>query len=71
MADLHANGETPSRRACPRLPLGIGARFDTLDGCQKVRLIDLSEGGAHIILSEPGEVSEGVLAWLGVGPWAA
>lgn len=70
MAQPHATGETPSRRANPRLPLGIGARFDTLDGRQNVRLIDLSQGGAHVILSEPGEVSEGVLAWLGFDSYA-
>ena len=70
MADPHANGETPSRRANPRLELGIGAHFDTLDGRQKVRLLDLSQGGAHVILSEPGEVREGVLAWLGFDSYA-
>ena len=71
MAQLNANGDSPSRRACPRLPLGIGARFDTLDGRQKVRLLDLSQGGAHVILSEPGAISEGVLAWLGFDSYAA
>lgn len=71
MAHPHAAGEMPSRRAAPRLQLGIGARFDTLDGRQNVRLIDLSQGGAHVILSQPGEVSEGVLAWLGFDSYAA
>jgi hypothetical protein len=71
MAHPHASGETPSRRASPRLPLGIGARFDTLDGRQNVRLIDLSQGGAHLILSQPGEVREGVIAWLGFDSYAA
>ena len=70
MALPHATGETPSRRANPRLPLGIGARFDTLGGRQKVRLLDLSQGGAHVILSEPGEFREGVLAWLGFDSYA-
>jgi hypothetical protein len=71
MAQPHANGETHSRRASPRLQLGIGARFDTLNGRQKVRLIDLSQGGAHAILSQPGEVREGVLAWLGFDSYAS
>jgi hypothetical protein len=70
MAQPHANGETPSRRATPRLQLGIGARFDTLDGRQSVRLIDLSQGGAHVILSEANDFSEGVLAWLGFDSYA-
>ena len=70
MAQPHAAGETPSRRSSPRLPLGIGARFDTLDGRQKVRLIDLSQGGAHVILESAEPVREGVLAWLGFDSYA-
>jgi|SRR5688572_31096189 hypothetical protein len=70
MAHPHATGGLDPRRASPRLQLGIGARFDTLDGRQKVRLIDLSQGGAQVILSEPGEVREGVLAWLGFDSYA-
>lgn len=71
MAQPHATGEPDPRRAAPRLQLGIGARFDTLDGRQNVRLIDLSQGGAHVILSRPEEVREGVLAWLGFDSYAA
>jgi PilZ domain-containing protein len=47
-----------------RLQLGISARFETLDGRQRVRLMDLSQGGAHLVLSENGEFREGMLTWL-------
>jgi hypothetical protein len=52
------------RRAYARLELGIEAWFDTLDGRQGVRLIDLSQAGAHLLLSRPEPVREGVLSWL-------
>ena len=53
-----------ARRAHLRLSLGIGALFDTLDGRQHVRLIDLSQSGAQIILNGPKPVDKGVLTWL-------
>jgi hypothetical protein len=56
--------EQASRRAFSRLRLGIGAQLETLDGRQRVRLIDLSQGGAHLILSQPGDIREAVLTWL-------
>jgi hypothetical protein len=52
------------RRAYARLELGLEAHFDTLDGRQSVRLVDLSQAGAHLVLSDPAPVSEGVLSWL-------
>ena len=63
MADPPADGADP-RRAHSRLPLGIDAYLDTLDGRQRVRLMDLSQAGAHIVLSRPEVVKEGVLTWL-------
>ncbi len=71
MAQPHAVGGSDPRRASPRLQLGMGALFETLDGRQKVRLIDLSQGGAHVILRRPDPVREGVLAWLGFDSYAA
>ena len=64
MTDPPADGFDP-RRAYPRLSVGIDAYLDTLEGRQKVRLIDLSQAGAHIVLSNPEVVKEGVLRWLG------
>ena len=52
------------RRAFSRLQVGILARLDMLEGWQRVRLIDLSQGGAHVILSRPTPIGEGVLRWL-------
>lgn len=73
MADVPAD-DADSRRAFSRLSLGIDAYLDTLDGRQKVRLIDLSQAGAHIVLSQPETVREGVLTWLrfdtfGIAMW--
>jgi hypothetical protein len=73
MADPPADGADP-RRAHSRLPLGIDAYLDTLDGRQKVRLVDMSQAGAHIVLSKSEPVKEGVLRWLrfdmfGIAMW--
>lgn len=54
-----------SRRAFARLQVGFGARFRTIHGLQQVRLIDLSQGGAQMILSRPEEAGAGMLTWLG------
>ena len=58
-----ADGPDP-RRAYSRLPVGIDAYFDTLEGRQRVCLVDLSLAGAHIALSKPEAIREGVLRWL-------
>ena len=64
MTDSLNPGGQASRRAFARLKVGIGARLETLDGAQPVRLVDLSQGGAHLILSRPDEAGAGVLTWL-------
>lgn len=58
-----AQTHTP-RRAHSRLRLGIAARLQTLAGVQAVRLIDLSQSGAQLILSEPADIRQAVLTWL-------
>ena len=73
MADPPAEGSDP-RRAFSRLHVEIDAYLDTLEGRQKVRLVDLSQAGAHLVLSKPEEVREGVLRWLrfdtfGIAMW--
>ena len=55
--------QTP-RRTHPRLRLGITARIETLEGQQRVRLMDLSQGGAHLILTQPSDIRKAVLTWL-------
>jgi len=52
------------RRRFARLEVGIGARFTTLAGEQPVRLVNLSQNGARLILSAPDEAGAGVLTWL-------
>ena len=52
------------RRRFARLNVGIGARFTTLAGEQPVRLVNLSQKGAKLILSAPGDAGAGVLTWL-------
>jgi hypothetical protein len=64
MSEPPEEQEQAPRRAYSRLRLGITAQLETLDGRQSVRLIDLSQGGAHIILSKPGDVRQGMLTWL-------
>ena len=59
-----ASQDSMKSRAFSRLQVGILARLDMLEGWQKVRLIDLSQGGAHLILSKPVPLREGVLKWL-------
>jgi hypothetical protein len=63
MTDPPAEGSDP-RRAHARLQVGIDASLETLDGRQTVRLVDLSQAGAHVQLSRPEAVREGVLRWL-------
>lgn len=51
------------RRSHSRLRLGVSAELQTFDGRLKVRLIDLSQGGARLLLSEPADARQGVLTW--------
>jgi hypothetical protein len=64
MADTYDDSGQAGRRTFARLQVGIGAWLETLDGKQSVRLVDLSQGGAHVILSRPDEAGAGVLTWL-------
>ena len=52
------------RRAHARLQVGIAAHFETLEGVLPVRLVDLSQRGAHVVLRRHVEISRGVLSWL-------
>lgn len=56
--------EEESRRRFARLEVGMAARFTTLAGEQPVRLVNLSQSGARLILSAPREAGTGVLTWL-------
>jgi hypothetical protein len=56
-AELH-------RREHARLRVGIPAYFETLEGRLRVRLVDISQGGAHLILPGDVPIREGVLMWM-------
>ena len=64
MTELPVHDDKAPRRAFSRLRLGISAQLETLDGRQRVRLMDLSQGGAQVILSQPGDFRQAVLTWL-------
>lgn len=64
MTDLPVDQGGAPRRAHLRLQLGMPAQLETLDGRQRVRLIDLSQGGAHLLLSQESDLHEGMLTWL-------
>lgn len=64
MTDVPVDQGQAPRRAFPRLQLGISAQLETLEGRQRVRLMDLSQGGARIVLSRPSAFKAGVLTWI-------
>lgn len=51
-------------RTYGRLPLGIAAHLDTIHGRKAVRLVDLSQGGAKIVLPIDIPIRDCVLTWL-------
>ena len=63
--DSQPPSDQSPRRGYSRLRLGIAARLETIAGKQSVRLIDLSQTGARLILSQPGDARDAVLTWLG------
>ena len=64
MSDLPVAGAPAHRRQHARLRLGMPARLETLDGNQPVRLIDLSQSGAQVVLEQRRELRRAVLCWL-------
>lgn len=64
MTDMPVDQGQAPRRVHLRLQLGISAQLETLDGRQRVRLIDLSQGGAHLIVSHDSDFHEAVFTWL-------
>ena len=64
MTDLPDDHGQAPRRVHLRLQLGMPAQLETLDGRQRVRLLDLSQGGAHVVLGQESDFHEAVLTWL-------
>ena len=74
MAEPKAGPTDTERRAFARHRLGLGAYLHTVHGRQPIRLLNLSRGGAQMILSRTDPVREGVISWLrfetyGVAIW--
>lgn len=60
---------SPKERDFLRLPLGVLGYLETLEGRKRVEIVDLSQGGAHILLLEHGDraasdISDCFLKWL-------
>ena len=52
-----------------RLPLGVLGYLETLEGRKRVEIVDLSQGGAHVLLLEhddraASDISDCFLKWL-------
>ena len=59
----------PRERDFLRLPLGVLGYLETLEGRKRVEIVDLSQGGAHILLLEhddrvASDISDCFLKWL-------
>lgn len=54
----------PKPRSYGRLPLGIVAHLETIHGRKPVRLVDLSQGGAQVVLPAEIQIRDCVLTWL-------
>ena len=64
MTEMPVDQAQVPRRAHLRLQVGISAQLETLDGRQRVRLIDLSQGGAHVLLAQEDDFDQAMLTWL-------
>lgn len=56
----------PPRRDYVRLALGVPAILETIDARHRVEIVDISQGGAHLILPRKDAFAqECLLLWLG------
>lgn len=61
----HVTQNAESRREYARLPLGVPALLETLEGRLRVRIVDISQGGAQIVLpSKESFARDCLLKWL-------
>ena len=58
------SAQDPQPRIYGRLPLGIPATLETIHGRKSVRLVDLSQGGAHVVLPAELHIRDCILTWL-------
>ena len=69
MGTQQQENTAPKERDFLRLPLGVLGYLETLEGRKRVEIVDLSQGGAHILLLEHDEraasdISDCFLKWL-------
>ena len=69
MSALRKEESSPQERDFLRLPLGVLGHLETLEGRKRVEIVDLSQGGAHIVLLDVDEkqtidISDCFLTWL-------
>ena len=69
MGTRHHETTAPEERDFLRLPLGVLGYLETLEGRKRVEIVDLSQGGAHILLLEhddraASDISDCFLRWL-------
>ncbi|MEZ5682156.1 MAG: PilZ domain-containing protein [Erythrobacter sp.] len=69
MSALRNEDSNPEERDFLRLPLGVLGYLETLEGRKRVEVVDLSQGGAHIVLLEVDEkqtidIEDCFLTWL-------
>lgn len=69
MSAMRDESCNPQERDFLRLPLGVLGHLETLEGRKRVEIIDLSQGGAHIVLLEADEnqslnIDDCFLTWL-------
>ena len=69
MSALRKEDSSPQERDFLRLPLGVLGHLETLEGRKRVEIVDLSQGGAHVVLLEVDEkqlikIDDCFLTWL-------
>lgn len=65
MSEMPVVQHETHRRAHARLRVGIAARVETLDGLLNVRLVDVSQKGAQLLVPPGTKVRRGIVSWLG------
>lgn len=69
MSGLHEESLPHKERDYLRLPLGVLGHLETLEGRKRVEIVDLSQGGAHIVVLEVDakqdfDIEDCLLTWL-------
>lgn len=71
MAAQASPSEDNPRRSFGRMKLGIPATLETIHGRKHVRMVDLSQGGALVLLPQEIPVRDCMVNWLGFEAFAS